>query len=296
MLFSLIGCSKPSVYTNEKTTLDGLGVSFNSKLIDQLKLGNKDIAALIIGASEGREYNNNTYDFEIYRYTSSTKEKMNEVFKTMTQHCKKSFLKGYFLVCDQSESASVENLLEVVDGKNLKIIENPVKKSEISPAVDAAPVAAPAADAAPVAAPAADAAAVAAPAADAAAVAAPAADATPAPDVDASFTAILTCGMGAGGGHEHINILACFADSDGADTNLELTNGDKYGLYKAYNLSRVGVEQRDGFHIKLDKHFSIQAQNSSDTLILGIKVIGDKTGKIYYQKQVSQFGVITVKN
>ena len=276
MLFSLIGCSKPSVYTNEKTTLDGLGVSFNSKLIDQLKLGNKDIAALIIGASEGREYNNNTYDFEIYRYTSSTKEKMNEVFKTMTQHCKKSFLKGYFLVCDQSESASVENLLEVVDGKNLKIIENPVKKSEISPAVDAAPVAAPAADAA--------------------AVAAPAADATPAPDVDASFTAILTCGMGAGGGHEHINILACFADSDGADTNLELTNGDKYGLYKAYNLSRVGVEQRDGFHIKLDKHFSIQAQNSSDTLILGIKVIGDKTGKIYYQKQVSQFGVITVKN
>jgi hypothetical protein len=77
---------------------------------------------------------------------------------------------------------------------------------------------------------------------------------------------------------------------------LELTNGQQYGLYKAWNISQLGREDRDGFRIDLNNNFAIKAQNSSDTLILGLKIVGAQTGKIYYQKQVAQYGVISIKN
>ncbi len=106
------------------------------------------------------------------------------------------------------------------------------------------------------------------------------------------FDATFTCGMG---GTNHINILACFAGGNGADTELEIQNGDQYGMYKAYNLRGVGVEDRQGFHIHLQPHFAINAQNSQPTLMLGL-TIKDANGKVVFQKSAAQYGVIRVRN
>ena len=111
-----------------------------------------------------------------------------------------------------------------------------------------------------------------------------------------TYEAIFTCGMGGAGGGENLNILACFAGgSDSADTELEIKNGDQYGMYKAYNLSSVGSEDSHGFHIQLKNHFAIKAQNSDSTLILGLKIV-DSSGKVVFQKSASQYGVISVQN
>ena len=105
-----------------------------------------------------------------------------------------------------------------------------------------------------------------------------------------TYEAILTCGMGT---NDHINILACFAGSVG--TELELKNGDQYGMFKAYNMSQLGREDNSGFHIKLQHNFSIKAQNSAEILTLSLKII-DSKGNIVFQKSAARFGVISVSN
>jgi hypothetical protein len=108
------------------------------------------------------------------------------------------------------------------------------------------------------------------------------------------FIAVLTCGMG----RDHINVLACFAaqGSSSVDTELRLTNGDTTNMYKAYTLSSAGQERRDGFYIDLRKNFSIKAQNSHGTLILGLKVIDRVSGKVLFENQAAKFGVLSVSN
>ena len=100
------------------------------------------------------------------------------------------------------------------------------------------------------------------------------------------FTAILTCGFNG----SHINIAACFTDTD-----LKLTNNGQTGIYKIYNIGRLGTELRDGLHIELSQSFRITAQNSDDTLVLGL-VIKDGNGNTVYQDAVGRFGVIKVGN
>jgi hypothetical protein len=67
-------------------------------------------------------------------------------------------------------------------------------------------------------------------------------------------------------------------------------------MYKAYTLSSAGQERRDGFYIDLRKTFSIQAQNSHGTLILGLKVIDRVSGKVLFENQAAKFGVLSVAN
>jgi hypothetical protein len=99
-------------------------------------------------------------------------------------------------------------------------------------------------------------------------------------------------------GKSHINVLACFAaqGSSSVDTELRLTNGDSTKMYKAYTLSEAGQERRDGFYIDLRKNFSIKAQNSHGTLILGLKVIDRLSGKVLFEKQAARFDVIAASN
>jgi hypothetical protein len=114
---------------------------------------------------------------------------------------------------------------------------------------------------------------------------------------DTSFVAVFVCGMQSPQGVKNINILACFSGGRGAaDTELELTNGQQYGLYKAWNISQLGNTDADGFKISLSNNFSINAQNSSEHLILGLKIVGAQTGNVYFQKQVGQYGVISIDN
>ncbi|MDA9057946.1 hypothetical protein N9K59_01615 [Candidatus Thioglobus sp.] len=109
------------------------------------------------------------------------------------------------------------------------------------------------------------------------------------------YTATLTCGMGGG---DHINIFGCFAGSGsyGADTELEITNGQNYQMYKVYNLGQAGNEYRTGLEINLKESFKIYAQNSAEYLMLSLKIIDNATGATLYQDSAAQYGVISISN
>jgi hypothetical protein len=110
---------------------------------------------------------------------------------------------------------------------------------------------------------------------------------------DPTYTAIVSCGMS---GDQNINVLGCFAGNNkgSPDTEIEITNDGKYGLYKAYQISSLGTMTQRGLEIKLSSHFDLTAQNSSNVLILGVRIIDDSTGQQVFIKQVSQFGVIKI--
>lgn len=132
-----------------------------------------------------------------------------------------------------------------------------------------------------------------APAATAAAAPASQPAAEPAPpenDDPFPYTAVLSCGMN---GFENISLISCFAGDVG--TEIEVTNGDKYAMYKAYNIPGDWQSTRRGVEFPLSRHFSIKMQNSSDDLILGLRIF-DNSGKVVFQKQAAQYGVISVSN
>jgi hypothetical protein len=105
--------------------------------------------------------------------------------------------------------------------------------------------------------------------------------------------ATISCGMGT---NNHINVQACFVGGrDGVPTELELTNGSQYGLYKSYNLSELGPEDDAGLNINLSGKYSIKVQNSSKNLTLTLTV-RDAGGGIRFQRSVGQYGVIRTGN
>ena len=106
------------------------------------------------------------------------------------------------------------------------------------------------------------------------------------------YEAILSCGMG-----QHINIIPCFAGgSSGVNTELTIGNGSIEKMYRVYNIGEAGDEKVDGLHIQLPSTFTLQAQNSHETLTLQLQILEKATGKIVFQKQAAQFGVIYVTN
>ena len=108
------------------------------------------------------------------------------------------------------------------------------------------------------------------------------------------YTATLTCGMG---GSDHINIFGCFAGgSSGVDTELEITNGQNYQMYKVYNLGQAGNEYNTGLEINLRDSFKIFAQNSAEYLVLSLKIIDNATGASVFEDSAAQYGVISISN
>lgn len=99
------------------------------------------------------------------------------------------------------------------------------------------------------------------------------------------YVAFITCGMNGG----HIATPACFGDTD-----LEVRNGSEYGLYKIYSLEQVGVETNRGLMIKLRRSFAIRAQNSDDTLVLGVEVQDAATRRVLFKQQAGQYRTIRV--
>ena len=99
-------------------------------------------------------------------------------------------------------------------------------------------------------------------------------------------------------GGDHINIVACFVGSGsyGVDTELEITNGQNYQMYKPYSLSQAGSEYYNGLEINLRNNFKIFAQNSSEYLVLSLKIVDNATGATLYQDSAAQYGVINISN
>ena len=105
------------------------------------------------------------------------------------------------------------------------------------------------------------------------------------------YRAELTCGLSG----RHTLLLACFSSSS-LSTELELRNGQAYGLYKPFEIPRLGHETERVFTIDLKKNFELQVQNASESLVLGVRILDVRSGQVLFQKQVGQFGVITVSN
>jgi hypothetical protein len=104
------------------------------------------------------------------------------------------------------------------------------------------------------------------------------------------FTAVMTCGVS---GFEHINLMACMGGRVGSE--IELRNGDSYGLYKIHNIPNEWQQTDRGVEVPLTNNFTIKMQNSSESLIMGLRVF-DNNGNILFQQQVSQWGVIAISN
>jgi hypothetical protein len=94
----------------------------------------------------------------------------------------------------------------------------------------------------------------------------------------------------------HSNLASCFVGNrNDVSTELEVRNGANYGMYKSFDLYRLGPEQSgEGLIIPFNSNFEIKAQNSSDTLTLTVKIRETATGKNIYTKSASQYGVIRV--
>lgn len=104
------------------------------------------------------------------------------------------------------------------------------------------------------------------------------------------YTAVLSCGVN---GFENLNLLGCMTGDVGSE--IELNNGGNYGLYKAYNLPNEWEHTERGVEIRLAKNFSIKMQNSNKYNLMGLRVFDNK-GNVLFQKQVSQWGVISLNN
>jgi len=103
------------------------------------------------------------------------------------------------------------------------------------------------------------------------------------------YEAILSCEFSG----NHTNLAACFSGGQyGADTELELTNGSQYGMYKAYQLYQLGQETTQGLVLSLKKNFNIKAQNSSSNLLLSLVIKERSSGRIIYQKSASKYGLV----
>ena len=101
-----------------------------------------------------------------------------------------------------------------------------------------------------------------------------------------AYRAVLSCGMQG----RNLNVMACFGDTD-----LKITKNNRSKIYKIYQLNSAGRMRGDGLHIDLPKSFTIKAQNSHRTLVLGIKIL-NKQDNVTYEDQVGKWGVINVGN
>ena len=100
----------------------------------------------------------------------------------------------------------------------------------------------------------------------------------------AGYRIVLFCGYD----NTHVGIQACFHR-----TEIKLTSNEQTGVYKYYNIRRLGNEYGDGFHINVSNSFQIIAQNDHATFTLGINIYDEYNNEVY-QDMVGGFGVINV--
>lgn len=99
------------------------------------------------------------------------------------------------------------------------------------------------------------------------------------------YYAVITCGMG----EKNLNALNCFFKSD-----LKVVRGKVGTVYKVYNMGEAGNIDSDGITVNLPKEFSLDAENSSKNLILGVKIF-DRDGNLLFSDQAGQWDFVSVK-
>lgn len=107
------------------------------------------------------------------------------------------------------------------------------------------------------------------------------------------FFAEVTCNNG---GYGNFQIHACFTGSQ--NIQFELHNGSDYQFYTLpdiFNLSARSGRNSEAI-INLKNKFQIKMQNAGGDWILGLRIIKRQSGEVVFQKKVSGYGVISVKN
>ena len=117
------------------------------------------------------------------------------------------------------------------------------------------------------------------------------------------YTAVIECGRNNGSNFENLNLLACFT-YDGVQTDIEITNNGRSRVYNVMSLANLGgggndepfIQNGGGLRVNLTSSFSIRAQNAQRSLLLNLKIIKNSTREVIYEKQASQYGLVSAEN
>jgi hypothetical protein len=94
---------------------------------------------------------------------------------------------------------------------------------------------------------------------------------------------------------QNIGIEPCFIGSrHGINTQLEIRNGNEYGMYQPWDLQRLGDSRGEGLVIQLREKFTVKGQNSSNTLLLTFKVFDTATGGLLFIESAPFYRTIAV--
>lgn len=109
---------------------------------------------------------------------------------------------------------------------------------------------------------------------------------------DYPYYAEITCTVN----KNRLLVSACFNGNIPGGTEIELRNGNDYGLYKFYEVMRLGKQVNNALIINLHEHFSIAAQPSNNRMILGVRIADRASGETLFEKQTTFFQMITISN
>jgi hypothetical protein len=110
---------------------------------------------------------------------------------------------------------------------------------------------------------------------------------------DFPYYAEITCNNG---GYGNFQIHACF--TNGQRVLFELHNGAEYKFYTLPDIMELAANSVGDNEsiINLRGNFQIRMQNTGGQWILGLRIINRETRAVAFEKKVSGFGVISVKN
>jgi hypothetical protein len=90
-------------------------------------------------------------------------------------------------------------------------------------------------------------------------------------------------------------LSVCYFNAN-ISSSFEIRNGDKYFLYKGYDIWKAG-DVKDGLlRIPLQEHFYIDTQNVSKHHVLNVRIIDRKNNTVVFEKSAGMFDYISIKN
>lgn len=94
----------------------------------------------------------------------------------------------------------------------------------------------------------------------------------------------------------HTGIYNCLANQYGGATVIKLKNGEKEDIFQLYDVGRLGIETGDGFMVRLRKSFTLQTQNASEYLIMGVEIFDAVHERLLFERKSLKYERISVKN
>jgi hypothetical protein len=110
------------------------------------------------------------------------------------------------------------------------------------------------------------------------------------------YTLVLTCSRD--GFKNEMKVFVCMRGEASVTTDMELTSGESYGLYKwdrLMNPPEGWSYTERGLEIPVASSFALNIQNANKYYTLGVRVF-DNNGQVLFQKQAGEFGPISITN